>query len=77
MQAVAQRVCRRPACTQIEYIYTDDQLEFLKAIDAYKRLRHRPHPTDAEVLAVARSLGYRKVADPDQLLPRFEPPQKK
>lgn len=45
--------------------YTADELEFLKALDQYKRLHHRPHPTWAEVLAVAKSLGYRKVAAPE------------
>lgn len=41
--------------------YTDDELEFMKAMDRYKRENRRPHPTCTEVLAVMKSLGYRKV----------------
>lgn len=44
-----------------------DEVEFMMAVDAYKRLRRRPFPTWREVLAVARSLGYRKVAEPGPL----------
>jgi phosphoglycolate phosphatase-like HAD superfamily hydrolase len=40
--------------------YSPLELEFLKAIDAYKREQRRPFPTCAEVLAVLKSLGYRK-----------------
>jgi len=43
--------------------YNKDQLDFLKALDQYKRVNHRPHPTYAEILAIVRSLGYRKVQD--------------
>jgi hypothetical protein len=46
------------------------QVEFLKAIDEYKRLSRRPFPTWCEVLAVVQALGYRKVAEP-QPLPRY------
>lgn len=45
--------------------YTPEQVEFLKAISNYKTMRQRPHPSWGEVLAVVRSLGYRKVADID------------
>lgn len=41
--------------------YSDDEREFLQAIDRYKRSRHRPHPTWREVLQVLRGLGWRKV----------------
>jgi hypothetical protein len=40
--------------------YTDDEREFLMAIDRYKRTHGRPYPTGAEVLAVLKGLGYRK-----------------
>lgn len=40
--------------------YSADQLEFLKAMDKFKRTVDR-YPTPAEILAVARSLGYRRV----------------
>lgn len=42
---------------------TDDQFEFIMAIDQYKRLNKRPFPTWTEVLEVIRVLGYRKVDD--------------
>jgi hypothetical protein len=40
--------------------YTDEELEFMRAIDKYKSLNNRPHPTLCEVLAVAKALGYRR-----------------
>lgn len=41
--------------------YTEDELEFLKAIERYKREARRPFPTWKEVLEVLKSLGYEKV----------------
>ena len=46
---------------------TDEQFEFLMAIDQYKRANQRPFPTWTEVLEVIRALGYRKVAEPQPL----------
>jgi hypothetical protein len=43
--------------------YTDEEREFMMAVDRYKRERQRPHPSWREILAVARSLGYRRVAE--------------
>ena len=43
---------------------SDEQFEFLKAIDEYKRKNTRPFPTWTEVLEVIKALGYRKVAEP-------------
>jgi hypothetical protein len=45
---------------------TDEQFEFVLAIDTYKRLNNRPFPSWTEVLEVIKQLGYRKVA-PSQL----------
>ena len=42
----------------------NDALELGKAMEAYKNHRYRPYPTWSEVLEVAISLGYRKVAPP-------------
>ena len=39
---------------------TDDQWEFAKAMERFKRDNHRPFPTVADALAVAKSLGYSK-----------------
>src|SRR5207253_5985915 len=47
--------------TTCERDYTDDEIEFMKAMDQYKRSNRRPFPTWREVLEVLRSLGYRKV----------------
>jgi hypothetical protein len=40
----------------------EEQVDFLKAIDEYKRVNHRPFPTWTEVLDVVLFLGYRRVA---------------
>ncbi len=45
----------------------DEQFDFLMAIDRYKKENQRPFPTWTEVLEVAKALGYRKVAEPQDL----------
>ncbi len=49
--------------TTCERDYTDDETEFMKAMDRYKRENRRPFPTWSEVLEVLYSLGYRRVAE--------------
>jgi hypothetical protein len=46
---------------------SDEQFDFLMAIDEYKRKNTRPFPTWTEVLEVIKTLGYRKVAEPQPL----------
>ena len=46
---------------------TDEQFEFLMAIDQYKRANQRPFPSWTEVLEIVRALGYRKVAEQQAL----------
>ncbi len=46
---------------------SDEQFEFLMAIDQYKRQNERPFPTWTEVLEVIKALGYRRVAEPTLL----------
>jgi hypothetical protein len=46
---------------------SDEQFEFLMAIDEYKRKNTRPFPTWTEILEVIKALGYRKVAEPQPL----------
>jgi len=46
---------------------SDEQFDFVMAIDEYKRANNRPFPTWTEVLEIIRALGYRKVADPQPL----------
>lgn len=42
---------------------SDEQFEFIMAIDEYKRNNSRPFPTWTEVLEIIKALGYRKVAE--------------
>jgi hypothetical protein len=46
---------------------SQEQFEFLMAIDEYKRKNQRPFPTWTEVLEVIKAIGYRKVAEPQSL----------
>lgn len=46
---------------------TDEQFEFIMAINEYKSLNKRPFPTWTEVLDVITALGYRKVAEPQDI----------
>ncbi len=48
---------------------SDEQFEFLMAIDEYKRKNAKHFPTWTEVLEVIKALGYRKVAEPQPLEP--------
>jgi hypothetical protein len=41
--------------------YTPEEIEFMRAMDRYKRDNRRPFPTWGEILAVLKALGYRKV----------------
>jgi hypothetical protein len=50
--------------TTCERDYQPDEVEFMRAMDDYKRRSGRPFPTWSEVLEVVRDLGYRKVAEP-------------
>ena len=53
--------------TTCERDYTNDEIEFMKAMDQYKRDNRRPFPTWSEVLEVLHAMGYRKVAEPTAL----------
>jgi len=39
---------------------TDEQWEFLRAVEEYKRVNNKPFPTWTEVLDVMHKLGYRR-----------------
>ncbi len=45
----------------------EEQFSFLMAINEYKRLNKRPFPTWTEVLDIIHALGYRKVAEPENI----------
>ncbi len=47
--------------TTCERDYSNDEVEFMQAIEAYKRKNGRMFPTCSEVLEVIRSLGYAKL----------------
>ena len=53
--------------TTCERDYSGNEIEFMRAMDDYKRKSGRPFPTWSEVLEVLMSLGYRKVAEPSQM----------
>lgn len=48
--------------TTCERDYQPEELEFMQAVEQYKRRNGRPFPTCSEVLEVVRSLGYVRVA---------------
>ena len=48
---------------------SDEQFEFLMAINEYKRKNAKHFPTWTEVLELIKALGYRKVAEPQSLEP--------
>lgn len=58
----APRVARRRRIdpTTCERDYTHDEVEFMQALEEYKRSSGRMFPTCSEMLQVVRSLGYQK-----------------
>jgi hypothetical protein len=78
-RAVAARLARshpnwdgHPATS--EKIYSPREVEFLAAIEAWKRAKGRKFPTWCEVLAVLESLGYTKDF-PEHVFDRPDSPQ--
>jgi len=53
--------------TTCERDYRQEEVEFMRAMDDYKRRSGRQFPTWSEVLEVFHSLGYRKVAEPSDI----------
>ncbi|MEL7500073.1 MAG: hypothetical protein AAFN77_20905 [Planctomycetota bacterium] len=49
--------------TTCEREYSDMEIEFMQAMDEYKRASGRMFPTCSEILEVLIKLGYRKIAD--------------
>lgn len=54
------RRCIDPCTTDRRY--TDEEREFLLAMERYKKANRRPFPTWSETLEVLKGLGYRKGA---------------
>lgn len=42
--------------------FTQEEIDFMLAMDQYKRQRRCPHPTWSQVLEVIHAQGYRRVA---------------
>jgi hypothetical protein len=61
--------------TTCERDYSEEQVEFMKAMDLYKRRSGRQFPTWSEVLEVLQNLGYRKVAAPTEMYQHAQPVQ--
>ncbi len=63
--------------TTFEKQYTEEELEFMTAMQRFKERSGKPFPTYREVLKVAVSLGYRRLlideGFPGGLLPNSEP----
>jgi hypothetical protein len=51
---------RRIDPTTCERDYSEAEIEFMQALDRYKRTNGRPFPTCSEVLRVLLDLGYQK-----------------
>lgn len=49
--------------TTCERDYTEPEIEFMQALDAYKRANGRMFPTCSEILEVVRDLGYFRLDD--------------
>ena len=57
---IKKRRRRRIDPTTFEKQYTEDELEFMTAMQRFKTRSGRAFPTHREVLKVAADLGYRK-----------------
>ncbi len=49
--------------TTCERDYTDAEIEFMQALDEYKRQSGRMFPTCSEILEVIQKLGYQKASE--------------
>lgn len=58
--------------TTCERDYTNDEIEFMRALDEYKRKNKRMFPTCSEMLEVLRELGYQKVTTESPAEPAAE-----
>lgn len=61
--------------TTCERDYNDQEIEFMQAMDDYKRQSGRMFPTCSEILEVMMKLGYRQVAEASELM--FDPNEDK
>ena len=61
--------------TTCERDYNNDEIEFMQALDAYKRANGRMFPTCSEILEVIRALGYVRMPSQTSAAPVTEEPQ--
>ena len=61
--------------TTCERDYTDQEIEFMQAMDDYKQQSGRMFPTCSEILEVLTKIGYRQIAEPCELM--FDPDEDK
>ncbi|MCL2622160.1 MAG: hypothetical protein FWD31_00730 [Planctomycetaceae bacterium] len=59
--------------TTCERDYSQDEIEFMNALDEYKRNSGRMFPTCSEILEVFRGLGYMKQSQEDGIEIRLDP----
>ncbi|GIW98725.1 MAG: hypothetical protein KatS3mg111_2058 [Pirellulaceae bacterium] len=52
--------------TTCERDYSQDEIEFMRALDAYKRSSGRMFPTCSEILEVVRSIGYVRLTEEER-----------
>ncbi len=52
--------------TTCEREYTDQEIQFMHALDAYKRTSGRMFPTCSEILEVIRNLGYVQLSEDER-----------
>lgn len=54
--------------TTCERDYNNEEMEFMQAIETYKRDFRRPFPTWSEILEVVKAMGYRRVSEPTEIV---------
>ena len=54
--------------TTCERDYSNDEIEFMRAMDEYKRAAGRMFPTCSEILEVIRNLGYVRLSEDQRAL---------
>lgn len=49
--------------TESMEVYSDEDFAWLMAVERYQREHNRRYPDNKEILALAKSMGYRKVVE--------------
>lgn len=63
---------RRIDPTTFEKQYTDDELEFMNAMQSFKNQSGKSFPSHGDVLRVSLSLGYRKIIHAENSEPNMD-----